>query len=421
MNIKTIAAAALSLVSWGCANISTIDRTTTLPPRQLGIIDGTGPKASQKDGIGSRTSGLAIHLDAAQRLAFSKNGVICAEPSPDALQAFAASQGFSLDIFGRGSAAAANALSTSSASIGLRTQSITLMRDHLYRICEASYNGQLTEFDVAQLLRRSQDLTLGVLAIEQLTGVVVASQAAISTKSNADASANLAATQASLTAARETEQSRQKDLMEANQKQIDQQKVVNDKTTLIGSTTDVAEKERLKKELEEEQRKLKLAESAVKNAEKNVADAQKVVKTVEENLGKATLMAEAAAEGKAELSGGIYINRIDSTTVEKITVAASEIVGKVINKSHIVDSCISIINKFAELEVEAGKQKERLRAEQEQVDILLTATPDDLRASQKKIIIATELEQKKDLITQMHSVRKQCLKVLIADVKKSEP
>jgi hypothetical protein len=70
-------------------------------------------------------------------------------------------------------------------------------------ICEAAYSRFLTEFDVAQLIRHSQDLTLGVLAIDQLSGAVKAQQVAINTKANADASANLASTQASLAAARE--------------------------------------------------------------------------------------------------------------------------------------------------------------------------------------------------------------------------
>ena len=43
------------------------------------------------------------------------------------------------------------------------------MRDAFYRICEASNNGNLNDLEVATLLRRSQDLTAVVLAVEQLT------------------------------------------------------------------------------------------------------------------------------------------------------------------------------------------------------------------------------------------------------------
>jgi hypothetical protein len=119
----------------------------------------------------------------------------------------------------------AQALATSAASIGLRTQSITLMRDHLYRICEASYNEQITELDVAQLLRRSQDMTLGILAIEQISGAVVARQAALDSSANAKASANLADTEALLDRATKKERSKKEDWDKAVEKRKNQEKV----------------------------------------------------------------------------------------------------------------------------------------------------------------------------------------------------
>lgn len=51
----------------GCANLLTIERRSALPRH-----------------------GTAIHLDAPQRIAYAdKFGHVCAEPSPDALQAYA--------------------------------------------------------------------------------------------------------------------------------------------------------------------------------------------------------------------------------------------------------------------------------------------------------------------------------------------
>lgn len=144
-----------SLLLASCANFNTIGRSTVLPKESV-----------------------AVHLDAPQRIAYSNSlGQLCAEPSPDALQAYAASLGGSFSAPTKEAASVAAALSGSAASIGLRTQSITLMRDTLYRICEAFYNKAINELDVIQMLQRSQDLTLGILAIEQLTGAIVARQA----------------------------------------------------------------------------------------------------------------------------------------------------------------------------------------------------------------------------------------------------
>lgn len=145
----------------GCANLTSIERRTSLP--------------SAKDG----KPGKAVHLDIKQRVLLSKDGIVCAEPSPDALSAFASAAGAGGGIAGRGSAAAAYALSEAAANVGLRTQSITLLRDTQYRICEAYFNGHLGWAEVVALLARSLDLTAAVVAIEQLTGAVIAKQAAL--------------------------------------------------------------------------------------------------------------------------------------------------------------------------------------------------------------------------------------------------
>jgi outer membrane protein OmpA-like peptidoglycan-associated protein len=145
---------ALPFLMGGCANLSTVDRQTDLPG-----------------------GGKAIHLDAAQRLVYwDKDGHGCAEPTPDALQAFASSAAAGANVVSKGSVNLSDAFSANSQGVGLHTQSITLMRDMLYRICEQEQNGKISRTEVMQLLERAQDLTLGVLAIEQLTGAIVARQ-----------------------------------------------------------------------------------------------------------------------------------------------------------------------------------------------------------------------------------------------------
>ena len=57
-------------------------------------------------------------------------------------------------------------------AIGLRTQSIQLLRDAMYRICEAYWNDALDSESLIAMHRRFQNLMTGLLAIEQLTGAV---------------------------------------------------------------------------------------------------------------------------------------------------------------------------------------------------------------------------------------------------------
>lgn len=236
--------------------------------------------------------GIAIHLDAPQRVVYAnKAGAVCAEPSPDALQAYAASLGASFSAPSRESAALATAFSENSASIGLRTQSITLMRDALYRICEAEHNKAISHGDTVLLLERSQDLTLGVLAIEQLTGAVVARQAILTTGANADASANVNNTQAALDAARKDEAAKKDALTKATDAQTKQQAVVDtDTKTAAASKAKAASTQatidKLTAQLPKDQAQVTASDAAVSKTQATLRDDQTKAATLSEELKK---------------------------------------------------------------------------------------------------------------------------------------
>jgi hypothetical protein len=97
---------------------------------------------------------------------------VCAEPSPDALTALATSAQGNLNAQDKLALGLAINQSESAASIGLRTQSIQLMRDVLFRICEDYQSGSLTPAGVETLTRRYQSSMVAILAIEQLTGAL---------------------------------------------------------------------------------------------------------------------------------------------------------------------------------------------------------------------------------------------------------
>ncbi|NWH07613.1 MAG: hypothetical protein HXY22_03020 [Alphaproteobacteria bacterium] len=105
--------------------------------------------------------------------------VVCAEPSPDAMAAVAASLAARADVTEEGSAGFAASLNESAASVGLRTQTIQLLRDGFYRICEGYMSGALTAEEYSMMQRRYQANMLALLAIEQLTGTVRAPATAL--------------------------------------------------------------------------------------------------------------------------------------------------------------------------------------------------------------------------------------------------
>lgn len=120
--------------------------------------------------------GHGVSIDAKQRVVASRSPLnevlLCAEPSPDALSGYGSGFAGTLNVQDEVRAETALALAEQTASIGLRTQSIQLLRDAMYRTCEAYFSGAIKQRDTYTLLRRFQNLMLGLLAIEQLTGVV---------------------------------------------------------------------------------------------------------------------------------------------------------------------------------------------------------------------------------------------------------
>lgn len=106
--------------------------------------------------------------------------IICPEPSPDALKTFAASGSASKEDIATLSAA----YQQSGASIGLRTQSIQLLRDQLYAVCQAYANGAITADMYQMYMTRNQRNTVAILAIEQLTGVVRSPNVVLSSSSS---------------------------------------------------------------------------------------------------------------------------------------------------------------------------------------------------------------------------------------------
>lgn len=100
--------------------------------------------------------------------------IICAEPSPDiakiAQSAFGSSAGFNFGVPGGGTRAANASVSSSraeaAAQLGQRLATIQLLRDGLYRACEAYANGAIDATSYMVMLSRYDDTMVTLLAAE---------------------------------------------------------------------------------------------------------------------------------------------------------------------------------------------------------------------------------------------------------------
>ena len=124
------------------------------------------------------TDGNSHLVDAYQRAIFvdtdrsdPAHHVVCAEPSPDALSVLSAALATSgktpqVTVTANGS------ISQAAEAFGLRTQSIQLLRDSYYRLCEAYLSGAIDKFEYDIMLRRYGSDMVALIAIEQLTQAI---------------------------------------------------------------------------------------------------------------------------------------------------------------------------------------------------------------------------------------------------------
>ena len=293
--------------------------------------------------------GVAIHLDAPQRLVYSSaDGVLCAEPTPDALQAYAASLGVGVGAPSQGAASIAQAMQTGAASVGLHTQSITLMRDALYRVCEQAHNKSIGSADIIHLLQRSQDLTLGVLAIEQLTGAVTSKQVVLSGTANASASSNIANTEAAKAAAAKTELVRKQERDNAQKKVTDDQSAFDAlKAQMAAPGISEPETAALQAKKDALGNTITQDKDALTVAEKNYQSAQDATLAINGQLDSAMTSAATGATGNGAFASGSDQKIIDKETAAAIAQAVEQIVDTVVNRGRLVDVCANFMSSAA--------------------------------------------------------------------------
>lgn len=279
--------------------------------------------------------------------------VICAEPSPDALSVLGASGALSVVNPTGVEGSAAAALAESAASIGLRTQSIQLLRDLNYRICEAYSNGAIGEAESAALLRRGQSTMMGLIAIEQLTGPVVASQFALST---AVAAGKGTSSASDLTAAQGVVEDRKSKLLTA-QSELDKSKAAYDeaaakhnellerRSSLPSPGDDSTSEQKALKE------QIKLAESDRQTTKLEFDDKARRVKVADQNRLDAERELNRLRDGTLNTSAATQVAPSEAgqrtATAARVTEHLVNGVANIveqINNSYILDSCFSLVS-----------------------------------------------------------------------------
>ncbi len=133
-------------------------------------------KVASVDGIET------LSIDAKQRLVLvneyggvnNNTRIACAEPSPDAIVAQAAALSGKVSVQNQGSGGLGAASNEVAGSIGLRTQTIQVLRDGYYRLCEAYMNGAINRKEYSDVLNHVDGVIAVVMAIDVLGGPLAA-------------------------------------------------------------------------------------------------------------------------------------------------------------------------------------------------------------------------------------------------------
>ena len=300
--------------------------------------------------------GQSISIDAKQRVVYSvekKSGeftwrAICAEPSPDALTAISSASGVSAEKL-QLAVAASLGISESAASIGLRTQTIQLLRDAMYRLCEGYASRALDEIGFSRLQRRYQNVMLGLLAIEQLTGTVSAKQAVLS--GSTDSMASVSRSLAEIAQALDDARAKKRD---AEQKLADAQ--ASEKKALQELETSKAAYEELKKKDpagEKSEAAQKYQKETLTPAQTKAGEAAKLVsvRRRDDEDAKANVLAyeqastslsrvSARAGTSGSFDGGSVGTTINSATATVIADAVQKIVLGIVQHDYGRESCL---------------------------------------------------------------------------------
>jgi hypothetical protein len=331
---KTVVLIAVTQLLVGCVEFTHLTRERSL-----------GNWANNDEGTdttGEGISGKVFFIDAKQRGIFVTSKAVCAEPSPDALSALAASGKLDVATPQGTSVGAALSLAEAAGSIGLRTQSIQLLRDHMYRVCEAYQGGAISRLTYELLHRRFQTTMVAILAIEQLTGVTKAPTIVLGGNSAAgDAEAMLKLTATRETAAASVETAKidydKKATVAANAKST------RDAASVALAAADAAGKPAAQTAFDDAEAKYKTASEELTTADGTLAGRKAALAAVDRAITLAGATSSASASGAvvADPSRG-------PVNVAAIADAVQKIVHETMTLGNTSDFCVILLSNAAQ-------------------------------------------------------------------------
>lgn len=177
---------ALALLLAGCANANSIYRQSTGDDSRVVLVDAKQRAITVAEATTTTRETRVVDGQTTTTTEKSTTApAYCTEPSPDALSVVSAALSASGTYSNQAAAQLAASLTETGGNIGLRTQTIQILRDAMYRLCEAHTNKAMSPSALQLAHARFQNVMLGLIAIEQLTGYARPQIVAFGSKSSA--------------------------------------------------------------------------------------------------------------------------------------------------------------------------------------------------------------------------------------------
>ena len=369
---------ATPLLMVGCANQNSIYRTFDISKGESPMVD-----IRQRAVLVAPNKVVTENMDkdgkSTGKTSVDKGMFVCAEPSPDAMASLAYELAAKGGVPEKASGEIAFAMHDSAAFTGIRTQSIQLLRDFGYRLCESHLSGAITSTQYDLLMRRFQKNTVALLAIEQLTGTVKSPPIVLTSSGKAEATKSLAEQRAE----REKVGDRISDL----EKQKDEIKKKRDEAKAADAKADTTEMDGKIADLDGKITRLKSDRDVI---DKAIADTKGVLV---DGRTEVTIKTDAATSQRsdehlqkiADTVREIVNNIVLSDDENQLCMSALQSPNQDPNQKAFADWCIKMLNNQADAkkayitQLQAEIQDARTKASAP------SATPQDKSIAEKKV------------------------------------
>lgn len=325
----------------GCANLNSIYRTFDVSRGESSMSD-----IRQRAILVAPNENITKKYDATGKLVsqeYRKNGVfVCAEPSPDAMASLAYELAAKGGYPEKASGELAFAMQDGAAFTGIRTQSIQLLRDFGYRLCESYLSGAISAPQYDLLMRRFQKNTVALLAIEQLTGAIKAPPIALTTSGRAEATKSL------------SEQRAEREKVSDRITALETEKTAVDKkisdAKKANANADTSELDQTAAGLAEKIKNLKddrsVIDSAIAETKGVIADGEVKVKI--ETTGMGSQRSDAHIQQIAKTVEGIVNNIVLADDEQQLCMSALLLPNPNEGQKNFADWCIKVMRTQAE-------------------------------------------------------------------------